>query len=48
MPFYYCPKIFVSEVVSTSRNKAIGEKETHKATIKRQEKKGYSKGEVFF
>ncbi len=48
MPLYYCPKSFVSEVVSTSRSKTIGEKETHKATIKRQEKEGYSKRKVFF
>jgi hypothetical protein len=47
MPFCYCPRSFVSKVVSTRRSKAIGEKKTLKATIRGQEKKGYSKGEVY-
>jgi hypothetical protein len=46
MPFCYCPKSFVLEVVSTRRSKTTRE-EVDRTTIRGQEKKGNSKGEVY-
>jgi len=43
MPFYHCPRSFVSKVVST-RSRAMGKEEVDKATIGGHEKKGDSKG----
>jgi hypothetical protein len=37
MSFYYCPRIFVSKMVSSSRSRTIGEEEIEWATTKRQE-----------
>jgi hypothetical protein len=46
MPFYYCPRSFVSKMVSISRNGTMREK-VYKTTIGGEEEEGDSKGEVY-
>ncbi len=46
MPFYYCPKTSISEMVSTRRNKAT-RVEVDKATTRGHEKEGYFEGKVY-
>jgi hypothetical protein len=47
MPFYHSVRNSILEVVSTRRNRTIGEKETCRATTKGQEKKGEFEGKVY-
>jgi hypothetical protein len=47
MPFCYCFKGYVFKMVSTRRNKAIGEEEANRATTWGHEKKGDCEGEVY-
>jgi hypothetical protein len=47
MSFCHNPQSFVSEVVSTRRNKTTREEEASRATIRGQEKKGEYEGEDY-
>ncbi len=47
MPFCYCPRNFVSKVVSTKRSRAIGEEEKNRVAMRGHEKKGDFEGEVY-
>ncbi len=47
MSFNYCPGGYVLEVVSIRRSKTTRKEEVDRITTGWQEKKGYSKGEVY-
>jgi hypothetical protein len=46
MPFCYCPRSFILEMVSSSRSRTIGEEKVDRAPTWGQEEEGDYKGEV--
>ncbi len=47
MPFCYCPKIFVSEMVSTLRSRTTRKEEANRVAIGGHEKEGDFSGKVY-